>query len=163
MHRIIGEATAQTQPPSMEDVLPLIGNITNKLSLDETKGNPVDKFPWIPFGEAILNQFEDNDAPKIAVLQNNLALRFKDFGNYTKAKALLEKAIHSDEQNFGEQHPTTAISYSNLASVYIHLNEIKKAVNLWEKAYTIFYNTFGAEYPNTKVVQEWLDKYKPKS
>ncbi|WP_083766237.1 tetratricopeptide repeat protein [Chloroherpeton thalassium] len=40
----------------------------------------------------------------------------KDLGEYEAAKTLLEKAVKSDEKNFGEAHPYTARSYSSLAT-----------------------------------------------
>jgi tetratricopeptide (TPR) repeat protein len=63
-----------------------------------------------------------------------LALVLKALGEYEKAKILLQKALISDEKNFGEEHPTTAASYSNLATVLQALGEYEKAKILLQKA-----------------------------
>ena len=68
MHRIIGEVSTRRQAPRVEDVLPLIENVSSKLYVDNAKDNPIEKFSWIPFGEVILNQFGNNDALKICLL-----------------------------------------------------------------------------------------------
>ncbi|MBK7869152.1 MAG: ATP-binding protein, partial [Saprospiraceae bacterium] len=45
MHRIIAEVASEKLPLSTDAVMPLIKIVTQKLSLDQTKDNPVDKFP----------------------------------------------------------------------------------------------------------------------
>ena len=70
----------------------------DKLSIDQTKDNPVDKFKWIPFGERLLSLFADHTLldghtlPDISRLQNNLALVLKDLGDYEDAMVLADKA-----------------------------------------------------------------------
>ncbi len=149
MHRIILEVISRQLSLELETVLPLIENITNKLHVDETKDNPVDKFIWIPFGEAILFVFEKNTSPKIAALQNNLALVLQDLGDYTGAKKLLNKAMISDEQNFGVNHPNTAVIYSNLALVLQALGDYAGAKELLNKAIISNEQNFGVNHPNT--------------
>jgi tetratricopeptide (TPR) repeat protein len=152
MHRVIADVTSQKLAIELGDVENLISSVTQKLRFDQTKDNPIDKFQWIPFGEAILNNFEYEIDNKIAILQNNLALRNMDFGAYKKAKKLLEKATISDETKLGEKHPTTAVSYSNLALVLQALGDYEGAKKLLQKA-TISYETnFGEKHPTTASV-----------
>jgi tetratricopeptide (TPR) repeat protein len=85
------------------------------------------------------------------VSYSNLATVLQDLGDYGRAKQLLEKAVISDEKNFGAEHPTTAVSYSNLASVLQDLGDYGRAKQLLEKAVISAEKNFGAEHPTTAV------------
>ena len=148
MHRVIADVVKQEQRALVEDVEKLVGAIAGKLHLDGAKENPVDKFQWIPFGRAVLAALS-LEIEGLSILENNLALRLKDLGDYVGAKALLEKALQSDERNFGTDHPTTAISYSNLALVLQDLGDYAGAKALLEKAVQSAERNFGADHPTT--------------
>lgn len=135
----------------------MVDTITEKLSIDQTKDNPIDKFPWVPFGRSLLSSIESLEFIDKAWLQNNLALVLKDLGDYQGAKSLLEKAVKLAEQNFGVEHPTTAVRYSNLALVNFELKEKDAAITLLEKAYRVYRNHLGEEHPTTKLIKENLD------
>jgi hypothetical protein len=90
MHRIIAEVTTRQQPPTLADVETLLARLTALLCLDQAKDNPIDKFPWIPFGQAALAHFSQEQAAAIATLQNNLATVLKDLGDYEGAKVMLK-------------------------------------------------------------------------
>ena len=151
MHRIIAEVATYKLNIKVADVENLIDTVTQKLSLDQTKDNPIDKFQWIPYGKAIVSNFEDETDTKIATLQNNLALVLQELGDYEGAKRLLEKAKNSAEKNFGEEHPTTAVRYSNLALVLKDLGDYEGAKRLLEKAKNSAEKNFGEEHPTTAV------------
>lgn len=87
----------------------------------------------------------------IAVVQSNLALVLKDLGDYEGAKILLQKALISDENNFGENHPNTARRYSNLATILEKLGDYEGAKTLLQKALISDENNFGENHPNTLV------------
>ncbi|MDX1908254.1 MAG: tetratricopeptide repeat protein [Bacteroidia bacterium] len=150
-HRLIKTLIAHAYPATEEEVMPLIETFISKLSIDQTKDNPIDKFPWIPFGQAVLLSAAHLDIAPKAILQNNLASVLQALGDYAGAKVLLEKAMASDERNFGELHPTTAIKYSNLALVLKDLGEYAKARNLLQKAMTSAERNFGELHPTTAV------------
>ena len=147
MHRIIAEVTARQHPPTLADVETLIASLTELLRIDQTRDNPIDKFQWIPFGQALLAHFTLEQAASIATLQNNLALVLQALGDYAGAKGLLEKALLSAEKNFGPEHPTTAVSYSNLATVLKDLGDYAGALPLAAKALAVFQNTLPAGHP----------------
>ena len=151
MHRIIADVIKKQRPITLADVAPVIARITKIVSIDQTKDNPVDKFPWIPFGASALTVFPNSSEPDISVLQNNLALVLNVLGDYAGAKNLLEKAVRSDEKNLGAEHPTTAVSYSNLALVLQDLGDYTGAKNLLEKAMRSDEKNLGAEHPTTAV------------
>ena len=149
MNRIIAEVIQKQNPIAMSDVSQLINIITEKLQIDQTKDNPVEKFPWIPYGYALLDIFPSSDDIHISNLQNNIALVLKALGDYTGARDLLEKAVVSDEKNFGPDHPNTARSYSNLATVLQDLGDYMGAKYLLEKAMVSDEKNFGTDHPTT--------------
>jgi len=147
MHRIIAEVTTGQHPPALAGVESLIASLTALLAIDQSRDNPIDKFQWIPFGRALLAHFSLEQAASIATLQNNLATVLQALGDYEGAKGLLEKALQSDEQNFGPAHPSTAVSYSNLATVLQALGDYEGALPLAAKAVAIFKNRLPAGHP----------------
>ena len=149
MHRIISDVIAKQYDIVVTDVEPLIECVTDQLSIDQSRDNPIDKFPWIPFGQAILAVFPKSDTATIATLQNNLALVLKDMGDYAGAKELLEVALLSAQTNFGPDHPTTAVRSSNLATVLQALGDYAGAKELLEVALLSDQTNFGPDHPNT--------------
>lgn len=154
MHRIIADVIKKQRPIALTDVGPMIDRITKIVSIDQTKDNPVDKFPWIPFGASALAVFPGSIEPGIATLQNNLALVLQDLGDYAGAKTLLEKAMRSAEKNFGDGHPTTAVRYSNLALVLQALGDYAGALELSGKALRIFQGVLPEGHPYIKTASD---------
>ncbi len=134
MHRIVADVVKKQHKISIGDVKTLIVAIAQKLLVDQTKDNPIDKFVWIPYGEGILSTFNDNTSEEITILQNNLAIVLQALGDYEGAKSLLEKAVQSNEKNFGNDHPSTVVSYSNLALVLKDLGDYVGAKPLFPTA-----------------------------
>lgn len=151
MHRIIADVVQTQQPISPIDIQDLLASLIDKLFLDETKENPIDKFPWIPFGKALLAICKDDAFPEIGHLQNNMALRLKDQGDYSAARDLLEKAVISAEKDLGPDHSTTATRYSNLATVLKNLGDYTAAKTLLEKAIASDEKNFGPDHPMTVI------------
>jgi len=103
-------------------------SISSLLSLDQTTENPIDKFQFIPFGDAVLKKIEDDISAKTAEFKNKLGSVYQDLGEYEKAHDLLEEALQSALENFGNKHPTVAVMQSNLATVYRDLGEYEKVL-----------------------------------
>ena len=154
MHRIIADVIKKQHTIALTNAKPVIDSITAKLSIDQTKDNPVEKFPWIPFGKSALAIFPDSSDPVIAKLQNNLATVLQDLGDYEGAKSLLEKALSSAEKNFGPEHPTTAVRYSNLALVLKDLGDYEGALKLSEKSLRIVQKVLPQGHPHIKIVSD---------
>lgn len=150
LHRIVSDIIKKQHAITLDDIIILIGEISSRLKLNELD-NPVDKFTWIPFGKAILTNFEEDESNKIAVLQNNLAFVLKYLGDYQGAKTLLEKAVTSNEKNFGQDHPSVANSYSNLATVLQDLGDYEGAKALLEKAMHSDEKNLGQDHPSTAI------------
>jgi len=159
MHSIIAEVIRKQAPPDVSDNR-LLEIITEKLSIDYTRDNPVEKFPWIPYGRALLNVFPLSDDAAVSRLQNELALVLCDLGDYEGAKGLLEKAVASYEKNFGKAHPTTAVRYSNLAMVLQALGDYEGAIKFSEKSVEIFKRYLPENHPNIKTVCKICDGIK---
>ena len=151
MHRIIQDVLQEKLQPSYKEIKSVITQVSTLLRIDQTKDNPVEKFQYIVYGKHIVKLLPDEAHPDFTRLQNNLATVLKDLGDYTGAKELLEKALASDEKNFGVSHPNTAVSYSNLAMVLQDLGDYTGAKSLLEKALVSDEKNFGVSHPTTAV------------
>ncbi|GJM34781.1 MAG: hypothetical protein DHS20C18_37820 [Saprospiraceae bacterium] len=158
LHRLIGIVISKAHPAELEDLIPLVQTFSDKLSIDQTKDNPIHKFPWAPFGQALLEALGEAELEEKSKLQNNLALVLQDLGDYQGARELLEKAMRSAEQNFGVEHPTTAVSYWNLGTVLQDLKEFISARKLYKKALRVFQHSLGENHPYTQGVISWINK-----
>jgi len=154
MHRIIADVSKRQLTIALTDVEAIIDSVTEKLHIDQSKDNPVDKFPWIPYGKSVLDIDPHSTDANISKLQNNLATVLKDLGDYEGAKKLLEKAMRSAEKNFGADHPTTAVRYSNLATVLKDLGDYEGALELSAKALGIFRKALPQGHPYIKTVSD---------
>jgi len=149
MHRIIAEVVKKEQRITTADVLTLISSITQQLIIDQTKDNPIDKFVWLPFGQAILAYFGEDTFTEIADLQIKVALILRQLGDYKEAKKLLEKAVLHYENEFGQDHEITIERYTHLASVLQDLGEYERAKNLFKTAALWAEENLGEEHPTT--------------
>jgi tetratricopeptide (TPR) repeat protein len=114
----------------------------------------------IAIAKALQNQNDTN------AYNNNLALVYRNLGRYEEAATLLEIALQSDLNNFGENHPTVATRQSNLANVYKDLGRYEEAATLLEIALQADLNNFGGNHPtvatcqsNLAIVYEDLGRY----
>jgi tetratricopeptide (TPR) repeat protein len=159
MHRIIAEVVINKQGITIEETKALIDNITNKLYIDQTKDNPVDKFPWVPFGNAVLLTFERLQDLKasaklvateeIMELQDTLGGVYKEMGQYTRSRDLRENALQTSLKINGKNHKVTNRVQNNLALVLQDLGDYKGAKGLLEKAMKSDEQNFGAGHPAT--------------
>jgi tetratricopeptide (TPR) repeat protein len=79
------------------------------------------------------------------------------WSDYAGARALLEKALRSAEQNFEPEHPTTAVRYFHLGAVYAQTGQIEEALRLVEKACAVYRSQPGEEHPHTVHCKRHLD------
>lgn len=157
MHVVVTEVLKKKEAIHFEDISGLLNSLSDLLHLDQDKENPVDKFIWIPFGDHVLSvldkvdEFTIDEENKLSNFLSHLGLIHKALGEYEEAKALLTKAMRSDEKNFGPEHPSTAIRYSNLALVLRDLGLYKEAKTLLYKAIVSDEKNFGTEHNSTAV------------
>ena len=149
LHRLIALILSKVYSAGLEELQPLVETFIEKLSLDGIKDNPVGKFPWVPFAQVLLEVLAAQEWEQKSTLQNNLALVLQALGDYAGARSLLEKAVLSDERNYGLDHPNTAGRYSNLALVLKDLGDYAGARVLLEKAVASAERDYGLDHPNT--------------
>ena len=146
LHQVVAQVIFHCQKPHFDDCKVLVKTIIDRLTLDQTRDNPVDKFQWLEFGEVLVSIF-DLDIPELAELGDNLGTIYREFGQYSRARDLLESALVSAKKNFGEDHPTVAVRQSNLALVYQNLGEYSRARDLLESALASDLKNFGEDHP----------------
>ena len=146
-HQLIQEVIRYKFPPEKQNCFNVIQGARNLLSIDQGKDNPIEKFPLIIYGEAILSHIE-GEGKEINTLKNNLATVYQDLGRYEQSAQLLEATLVSDLKNFGEQHPNVAISSSSLAISYQSLGRYEEAAQLLEAALASDRKNFGEQHPN---------------
>ena len=144
-HQLIQEVIRYQFPPTEENCVDIIQGIGSLLSIGQSKDNPIEKFPLIIYGEAILSHIE-GDGKEISELKNNLALIYHALGRYEDGEQLLEAALKSDRTNFGDQHPNVARSSSNLAAIYQALGRYEEAAQLLEVALQSYQKNFGKQH-----------------
>ena len=150
VHQLIQEIIRYKFSPTEENCDNIIQGASSLLEIDYSKDNPIEKFPLIIYGEAILSHI-NNDGEHISILKNNLALVYKDLGRYEEAAGLLEAALASDQKNFGPDHPEVAIKSSNLATVYKDLGRYEEAAGLLEAALASDQKNFGPDHPTVAI------------
>ncbi|MEQ9424695.1 MAG: tetratricopeptide repeat protein [Cyclobacteriaceae bacterium] len=155
LHQILSEAIQSQFELKVNDVERLLNSVITLLKVDQAKDNPVEKFPFIPYGDKIMELF-DSYSIELSALQSNLALVYKVLGDYNSARDLLELALKSDEKNFGAEHPSVAISQSNLSLVYRNLGDYERARDLLELALKSGEKNFGAEHPSVARIRSNL-------
>jgi tetratricopeptide (TPR) repeat protein len=78
---------------------------------------------------------------------HNLALLYKELGEYGKALPLFLEARELRRQVLGERHPDYAITLNNLAALYQAMGEHGKALPLLLEALQLFRNVLGEKHP----------------
>ncbi len=151
MHRVVREAIQAKLQITPQDIESLLTNVTRKLRIDQTRDNPVDKFAWIPYGEAIEALVGQYEVQSVSLLQDKLGWIMREFGDYARAKSLHERALASDEKNLGANHPDVAVACGNLAGVLKDLGDYAGAKVLLERALASAEQSLGADHPVTAV------------
>ncbi len=80
---------------------------------------------------------------------SNLAVTYKDLGNYKKALELDEKSYMLRCKVFGKEHPATLKALNNLAFSYGELGDNKTAFELYEKCYELRCKVLGSDHYDT--------------
>jgi tetratricopeptide (TPR) repeat protein len=72
-------------------------------------------------------------------------------GELGPAKQILEQALASDLENFGEDHPSVAASRANLARVLLDLGDLPRARQLSEQILEFNLEVLGEDHPTVAV------------
>ena len=147
MHPVLVEALIPRLGITIEDLKLLTERVSGLLYIDQSKDNPIDKFHFIPFGEALLKQIIDDSSDITSNLKSNLALVYIEMGEFENARELLEQALKTGKENHGDKHPYIATIQSNLATVYKDLGKFEKARELLIQALKTDVENYGDKHP----------------
>ncbi len=87
------------------------------------------------------------DHPLVASSLNNLAILYRDEGQYGRAAPLYERALAIREGAHGKDHPLVAQSLNNLANLYSDQGQYGRAESLLERALAIREGAQGKDHP----------------
>ncbi|MCC6460739.1 MAG: tetratricopeptide repeat protein [Saprospiraceae bacterium] len=156
LHRLLRAVALRELQPDAENCAALLAGVTELLSIDQYKDNPVDKFPFVGYGEAVLEALVEKEIPDIRLLQNELAIVYRNLGEYMRARDLLETALVTAVKNFGAGDPSVAVSQSNLGNVYYSMGDYVRARDLLETALATDLKNFGPGDPSVAAHQSNL-------
>ncbi len=149
MHRIIQDAVWKQLTPSFESVEILFKKVRELLVIDdERKDNPVDKFPFVPYGEKLISLYPHEANITLAWLQNNLGLVCQQMGRYHDAVNFFKRSLAWNEQAGKGHESNVATLRSNLALVYQDLGRYEAAAGLLEEALESAKAHFGKGHPS---------------
>ena len=80
---------------------------------------------------------------------NNLAISYRDLGQYDKEQPLREKVLQLHRAKLGEDHQSTINSMESLATNYLALGQYDKALALREKALQLRRAKLGEDHLST--------------
>jgi CHAT domain-containing protein/Tfp pilus assembly protein PilF len=84
--------------------------------------------------------------PDVAGSLNNIAVLYKEQGNYTESLKLFQAALKIHEKKFGFEHYFIAQSLNNIASVYEDIDNFPEAMTKYQRALEIRTKVFGSEH-----------------
>ena len=154
-HQLIQEIIRYKFPPKEENCIDIIQGISSLLNMDQYKDNPVYRFPYIIYGEAILSHVK-SEGKAINQLMNNLAMVYKAQGRYAEAVELYQRALKFDLKSFGEDHPKVARTRNNLAKIYDAQGRYEEAIELYQLALQSSLKSFGEDHPNVATTRSNL-------
>ena len=134
---------------------PQIKKLRELLSVDTVKDSPVKTFKWLPFGQEVLNNFSFDNV-EIVTLANNLALRYRDNGNFSAAKDILEQVLTYDINTYGDDSSLVELSRANLGNIYSDLGEYQKASELLEHSLKSSLKNYPSNHPKIAIRQSNL-------
>lgn len=96
---------------------------------------------------------EKTDRESVAYIGNlnDLAVVFAKIGDMQRAVELGHKAVALGEQEFGDEHPTSARALGNLGSFYLELGEYAKAEPLCRRFAEVTKKSLGPDHPQYAV------------
>ncbi|HAA13499.1 MAG TPA: hypothetical protein DCE41_18120, partial [Cytophagales bacterium] len=152
LHQVVQTVVLDQSPPSREVLAPVISVLTQKLNYDQFKDNPVDFFPWLPFGEALQRVIDHVGLPvdpKLAKFWDKLGRIYVQQGKYVRARNLWEKAVAFAEAEWGPEHARTAMYWNNFAYVLDELGAYTEAKGYYTKAIRYAEQHLGLDHKNT--------------
>ena len=97
---------------------------------------------------ALEREFGESHTDTINSIRN-LAIAYRDLGQYDKEQPLREKVLQLRRAKLGEDHQLTLAAMSNLALTYVALGQYDKALALNEQTLQLRRTKLGADHPDT--------------
>ena len=97
----------------------------------------------------VIPEQEEGLLVKTSALYHNMALVFREQGEYGKALEYYGKALGIRERVLGPENLSTATTYNDMAGVFYEQGEYEKALVYYEKALAIRERVLGPEHPST--------------
>ncbi len=91
---------------------------------------------------------ESHECWKLAQAQHELAIIYKDIGQFEKAESLYQKSLEITEKSLGDQNINVAFSLASLGNLYLLQKKYKKAEPLYRRALTIVEKERGKDHPS---------------
>tara|TARA_R110002096_G_scaffold100173_7_gene221992 strand:+ start:1653 stop:2564 length:912 start_codon:yes stop_codon:yes gene_type:complete len=105
----------------------------------------------IPLYQEAINRFEGNTPPELeesAYLCNNLAMIYKQLGDFQSAETYYLKALGVFESTRGASHTSVGTVLNNLGGLYGEMDQPEKARGMHERAMAIRENVHPKNHPD---------------
>ncbi len=149
IHRVVADVLWRQFEVSVEEVEPLIERIDGLLSFDDNSESPLSRFPFMPFGQVIVERFREEKSDPIADITFALATLYRHAGDYKNSERFYKKEITIREFVNGIESSKAANAYSNLAIALKYLGRFKEAKEFQEKSVESDEQNFGTDHPIT--------------
>jgi CHAT domain-containing protein len=119
------------------------------LLVEESRPNLLTLLHYAQTLVALLKEMPpQGENPAYAESLNNLALLYRDMGQYEEALPFFQQSVAIRKKALGEEHPDYALGLNNLALLYLFMGQYEKALPLFQQALTIQKKTLGEEHPD---------------
>jgi tetratricopeptide (TPR) repeat protein len=144
LHRLLRDQVLERLAPDWETSRTVVEAVTGLLAIDPAKDNPIDKFPFLPYGESILAALKPENRSEAADLLGALAWVYAEQGQLGRAIEYSRRALEIDLVLFGEQHERIAMRRSELGRFCGRMGDFKEACTQLEAALAADRQQFGA-------------------
>ena len=148
MHPVLRNVVLRELKPTPVLCMNVIDSVASLLQFDETKDNPIEKFPYLKYGLSLLININWKNEPGILTLMNYVGIIFRHMGKYENALKWCEKSLEIAQYNFGESHSIIAEIRSNISDIYWELGKYEDAKDMLEAALISDIKNFGEDHPN---------------
>jgi len=102
-----------------------------------------------------IREREDKAGADTAKSYNNMALAYKNSGNYSKAYELYQRALKISQKANGKEHGSTIMTKMNIAALYVCQGKFKKAFRSYGELITVQSRIWGEK--SLEVSAIWLE------
>ncbi|CAF1192313.1 unnamed protein product [Didymodactylos carnosus] len=105
----------------------------------------------------LLNETSPED-PYIATIHNNIAVVYKNMGDYSKALTYYEQTLELELKTLGPNHPSMATTYNNIGGIYNDMGDYSKALTYYEQTLELQLKTLGPNHPSVATTYNNIGK-----